>query len=81
MGTDPRMYPPTIPTQLTIEGTMSYVPDLETEAANAGINHYNAVRDAVIDMRNKALTNDDFRDAVLLSHAIWWLTSLYDAAV
>jgi hypothetical protein len=59
---------------------MTYLPDLEIEAANNGIDRYDVTRNGLVTLRDAALTNDDFIDAVQLSHAIWWLTLLHEAA-
>ena len=61
------------------EPVSAYPPNLEIEASNAGIDTYERIRAALIEWREEALNQAEFEGAVLLSHAIWWLSSLHDA--
>jgi hypothetical protein len=48
------------------------------KAAADGIDTYPVVRQGLIERRNGALDAADFDTAVLLSHAIWWMTIMGD---
>lgn len=50
--------------------------DLESEASDDGIDTFDTIRKALIAWRNDSLTHADFDHAVLLSHAIWWMSAL-----
>jgi len=48
--------------------------ELNNRAATDGIESLENIRTAMIERRNAALGRMDADDAVLFSHAIWWLS-------
>ena len=46
----------------------------DAEAAASGVDGLPETRHALIEWRDVALTAGDMSSAVLLSHAIWWLS-------
>jgi hypothetical protein len=54
--------------------------NLDKQAASAGIDSMNVVREGLIDLRDRFLETDRWEDTVLLTHAVWWF-SLFKAVV
>lgn len=61
---------------LVITLTVHSRDQLNSQAADDGIDPLETIRTAMIERRGQALTETQFNDAVLFSHAIWWLSAL-----
>ena len=55
---------------------MSNMNKIERTAAQNGIAPFDEVRKEIIKVRDRNLNFDNFEEAVLLSHVIWWLTTM-----
>ena len=54
---------------------------LDDEASRAGVDSFEVTRDTLIEWRNNALESGRFNPeaAALLSHVIWWMSTLHEA--
>lgn len=58
--------------------TVNKMTALNRKANSHGIDTAASVREGLIEMRGAMLVSNDFQGAVLLTHAIWWLSTIQE---